>query len=194
MGSVLWEVSLVIARLVIGFTLIFAGWAKLRNGRVSFLNAVLGYDLIPEGIAVFLARYLPRIEIFTGILLVVGLLSWAAALVAFGLFAVFTGAITISLLRGKENVCGCLGKLTPVQWRLVYRNTFLMGLLLPVYAFNGGALAIDSWIHPSPIQSSPVSSNSVIVIASIWGLIVLAVLLLQGLIRLRIVQVVKPQY
>lgn len=50
-------------------------------------------------------------------------------------------------LRDKPVDCGCFGQSTKVsraRWTLVYRNIILMGLLLPVYAFDGGNLSVDA--------------------------------------------------
>ena len=180
-------VGVLTGRFLSAGTLLIAGIAKVRSGQNSFLSAILGFDLVPEGFAKLLSRWLPWLEILTGSFLLVGFMSQEAALVAFGLYLVFSLVIAISLVRGRDNDCGCFGKLTPVQWRLVYRNVFLMGLLLPVYAYHGGALAIDGLADTGANQPIPLLSNDLRPLMLIWGIALMVVVLIQGLIRLNIV-------
>jgi putative oxidoreductase len=138
--------SILLCRILTGATLLLAGISKIRIGHNRFLQAIMGYDLIPKNVASIMARFLPWLELITGSMLLVGLYVQVATLIAFGLFLLFCGVVTISLLRGKNNDCGCFRTITPVQWRLVFRNVFLMGLLIPVFAFKGGIITIDNWL------------------------------------------------
>lgn len=187
MLSTIGSIGVLTGRFLSAGTLLVAGIAKVRNGHRSFLSAILGFDLVPAGFAKLLSRWLPWLEILTGGFLLVGFMSREAALVAFGLYLVFSLVIGISLVRGRDNDCGCFGKLTPVQWRLVYRNVFLMGLLLPVYAFRGGALTIDGLADEGVNESITLFSNDLRSLVLIWGIALLGVVLIQGLIRLNVV-------
>lgn len=93
-----------------------------------------------------MANVFPWLEVLAGGLLLVGLWTHIAVLLGLGLLPMFSGAVAASLWRGKRQECGCFSSLTPVQWRLVYRNLGLMGFLLPVCAFRGGSWAMDSWL------------------------------------------------
>jgi uncharacterized membrane protein YphA (DoxX/SURF4 family) len=140
-----------LARTALGAVLLFAAVLKLRNGQGRFLRAILGYELVPGWATDILARWLPWVELTTGAMLVVGLLSPLAAVMAFGLLLTFTLAIVHALLAGMNNDCGCTGAPTPVQWRLVARNLGLMALAILVYAANGGALSLDGMVSgPTP--------------------------------------------
>ncbi len=186
--SILLFSSLLFCRILTGATLLIAGIAKIRNGESRFLQTIIGFNLVPKLMAVILARYLPWVEVLTGTMLLIGFLSQTAALIAYGLFLLFTGAITASLLRGKDNDCGCLGKFSPVQWRLVFRNLFLMGLLLPIYVFGGGTLAIDSPFKTRLFQAdtSAFIANIGIVLTIV---ITIAIVILQMLIRQKVTHV-----
>ncbi|OIN96139.1 MAG: hypothetical protein AUJ21_02190 [Anaerolineae bacterium CG1_02_58_13] len=186
-------IGITFERVITGAVLLVAGIAKLRIGRNRFLEAILGYDLIPESVAVILARCLPWLEVLSGFLLIVGLLSREAALLAFGLFLVFTMAITISLARGKDNNCGCFENTVSVQWRLVYRDVLLMGLLLPVYAFRGGAITIDELVISSRRSIALPYSNGIILLLFTWGIVLIAIFVIRGLIRKRIIRVGNSQ-
>jgi len=126
-----------LARLFVGGVLLVAGLAKLKMPSNWFLQAVFGYDLVPKRVAVVLAYGLPWVEVMLGGLLLVGLWSRLVALISIGLLLIFSGGMTFNLLRGKRNECGCLQTLTPVQWKLIYRNLLLIALLLSVYTIYG---------------------------------------------------------
>lgn len=176
------DAGVLFARTLVGGVFLLAGLAKLKARPSQFLNAILGYDLLPKPMAIVLARGLPWLEVIAGGALVVGLWSRFTALLATGLLLVFSSAVAISLLRGKDQACGCFHSLTPVQWQLVYRNVGLMGLLLPVYAFSGGRWAVDNWLT---VQSdSPLSfSTGLGALIVVWLVILSAVLLLRRLTR-----------
>lgn len=130
-------VSVFLARLLVGAVLLVAGLAKLRMPTQKFLQAVLGYDLVPRPVAPILAYGLPWVEIVLGGLLLVGLWSHLVSLASIALLLIFSSGITLNLLRGKRNECGCFQSLTPVQWKLIFRNLLLVVLLLSVYALHG---------------------------------------------------------
>jgi uncharacterized membrane protein YphA (DoxX/SURF4 family) len=162
-------------RLIMGAFILYVGVIKIRHGPNRLLESILGYDLVPRGVAAVLARWLPWVEVLSGLMLIFGFMSQLAALLVFGLFLIYTAAITLSLIRGKNNDCGCFASLTPVQWRLVYRNIILMALLLPVYVFDGGVIKIDEWlIHPDVRFFSNGATGLIIV----WGTVLIGALAL----------------
>lgn len=176
-----------LGRIVIGTTLLVAGMGKVQNGQSKFLQSILGYDLVPQAVAAFMANWLPWLELMVGAMLLAGLFSQVASITAFGLFLIFTGAITLSLLRGMDNDCGCFRHVTPVQWRLVFRDVLLMGLLLPVFGFKGGILTIEKWL---PIQTGMSTKTSTLVmniLVSIWGFVFIAEVLLHRFMQKRTV-------
>lgn len=177
----------IFGRIVIGTTLLVAGLGKVRNGQSKFLQSILGYDLVPKGVAAFMAHWLPYFEVLTGAMLLVGLFSQVASILAFSLFFLFTGAITLSLLRGMDNDCGCFRHVTPVQWRLVYRDVSLMGLLLPVFAFNGGIVTVDNWLSIQTSLSNQASTQGMIILVSIWVVVFLGELLIHRFMQKRTV-------
>lgn len=176
------DAGILLGRALVGGVFLLAGLAKLKAPSSRFLNALLGYDLLAKPVATILARGLPWLEIVTGSLLIVGLWTRIVALLGTGLLLVFSSAVAISLLRGRDQTCGCFHSLTPVQWQLVYRNVGLMGLLLPVYAFSGGRWAVDSWMTMQ--SSSPLwFSTGLGALIVVWLVILSATLLLQWLTR-----------
>ena len=145
-ASPLAEVLLLLARLLVGAVFFLAGHAKVRPQSSKFVEAVLGYGLLPRSIATAFARCLPPIEMVLGAFLAIGLWSRCAAVVGFSLLMLFSSAMIISILRGNKPSCGCFGSLTQVQWRLVYRNLSMMGILLPIYYMDGGSYTVQKWL------------------------------------------------
>lgn len=176
------DVGVSLSRLLVGSVFLIAGFAKLKVPASRFVSAVLGYELLPKPIAVVWARILPWIEVVAGGLLVVGLWSRFVVVVSLALFLMFSFAMAISLLQGRDQACGCFQAVTPVQWRLVYRNLGLMGLLLPVYALSGGGWAVDRWLTLQTSNRFHLSTG-LVMLAIIWLLTLSATLLLQWLIR-----------
>ena len=171
------EAGIFLARLLVGGVLLLAGLAKLKSPASQFLKAILGYDMLPQWSAMVVARVLPWLEVVTGGLLVIGLWSRVAATFGAGLLLVFSSAIVISLLRGKDQDCGCFRSVTPVQWWLIYRNLTLMGALLPVYALSGGAWAVDGWLTP-PASNPFQLSTGLAFLITVWILALGATLLM----------------
>jgi uncharacterized membrane protein YphA (DoxX/SURF4 family) len=184
------EVGVFTARLLTGGILLIAGIAKLRTPSGQFLTAIMGYDLLPKPIASVTARGLPWLEVAAAVLLISGLWSRLAVLLGFGLLLVFSSAVAISLLRGKNQNCGCFDSLTPVQWRLVYRNLILMALLLPVYAFSGSAWSSDNQLSLQ-LARNDFFPAELAALSTAWLTTLIAALLLQRLTRQRSTEAFK---
>lgn len=176
------DTVILISRVLVGGVFLIAGFAKLKSPSSQFLNAILGYALLPKPMAIVLARGLPWLEVVAGGLLITGLWIHFATALSVGLLLVFSSAVAISLLRGKDHACGCFHSLTPVQWRLVYRNIGLMGLLLPVYATSGGAWGVDTLLTVKTSIYFQLSTG-LIALAAVWLITLSAGLLLQWLTR-----------
>jgi uncharacterized membrane protein YphA (DoxX/SURF4 family) len=70
-----------LSRLLVGSVFLIAALAKLNAPSSQFLNAILGYALLPKPMAIVLARGLPWLEVAAGGLLITGLwIHFATAL------------------------------------------------------------------------------------------------------------------
>lgn len=96
------------ARLVVGGVWIVAGLLKLPD-LPSSVRAVRAYQLLPEAIVPAVGYALPIVEVAVGILLVVGLLVRASAVVSAVLFLAFIVGISSAWARGLQIDCGCFG-------------------------------------------------------------------------------------
>jgi uncharacterized membrane protein YphA (DoxX/SURF4 family) len=97
-----------VARLILGGTLIVAGYLKFDELDKSQM-AVRAYELLPISLANFLGVVLPFFELAVGILLVIGAgVRISAALSALLMFAFMIG-ISQAWARGLSIDCGCFG-------------------------------------------------------------------------------------
>ena len=138
-----------LARVFVGAILIVAATAKLKAGRADFFRRVYAYDLLPQRAAWTLSRVLPSVELTVGVLVVLGLFAAVASTASALLLLTFTGAVSLSLLRGRNQPCGCGGDQRPVSWSLVGRNAFLVLISLALMRTGPGVVTVDGALSAS---------------------------------------------
>jgi uncharacterized membrane protein YphA (DoxX/SURF4 family) len=145
------DIAVLVVRLVVGGLLLGAGLAKLLAGHSVVLRAIEGYDVLPKPAADLWARVLPVIEVGLGAILLAGMWSRTAAVLAALLLVSMTAAAAAVLVRGRKADCGCLGSASSgqVSWTIVARNLVLIVVLAGVVFEGGGLLSLDSlpWIR-----------------------------------------------
>ena len=97
-----------VARLILGGTLIVAGYLKFDELDKSQM-AVRAYELLPIPLANFMGIFLPFFELAIGILLVLGASTRIAALLSGLLMFAFIMGISQAWARGLSIDCGCFG-------------------------------------------------------------------------------------
>lgn len=123
-------VFLIAAQLAVAGIFIGACLSKIGAPEL-FALAVYRYRILPYAFINFVAIILPWIELTTGIgiLLPRPKIRSTAALIIFGMLAVFTIAISMNLLRGIDVSCGCFSTRADAAgssaWNLV-RNAVLL--------------------------------------------------------------------
>ena len=141
-------VFVLIARLVLAAVFAVAGATKLAD-RAGTRKAVVAFGA-PERIAGALAIALPLAELTVAGLLLPAPTALVGTLGALALLALFSGAIAVSLARGKSPDCHCFGQLhsAPANWKTLARNGVL--LVIAVVAFAGSVvqepLSAVGWI------------------------------------------------
>ncbi|WP_119681411.1 MauE/DoxX family redox-associated membrane protein [Indioceanicola profundi] len=109
-----------------------AGAQKLRQ-REEFVGIVRNFRILPPRVAEPAARLLPFAELALAAALLVPTLLQVTGGVAFLLLAIFSLAVAVNLVRGRQNIdCGCFrtGAGQHLSWWMVARNLGLMGLAL----------------------------------------------------------------
>lgn len=164
-------------RFFLGFIFIAAGVAKLTQVD-EFKRAIINYRLVPRRFSRPIALWLPRLELFAGFFLAFGIAIVPVACAVAGLLLVFSGAVGINLLRGREMSCNCFGVSTPekMTWLTVARNLALMGLAASIIVAPPAALSV--WAGPGTTSTS-VGAGSVIAMLVVSG----SVVLILGLIK-----------
>jgi uncharacterized membrane protein YphA (DoxX/SURF4 family) len=137
-------VAAIACRFFVGAVFLLAGLSKLPRGR-DFVAVIRAYEVLPASWASPVSWVVPRVEILVGSLLLVGLWIRPVSLAACGSLVVFTIAVAINLLRGKELDCGCFAVGTPrrITWSLVGRNATLIAATALAAASAPTALALD---------------------------------------------------
>lgn len=131
----------VVARLALGGVLLAAGLLKVGDLTGS-TQSVLAYEIFDYELSRLIGTFLPIIEIAVGLLLVVGLLTRAAAVVGGALMVVFIAGIISAWARGLAIDCGCFGTGGPVDPEdTAYLSEILRDL---------GLLAAAAWLVARP--------------------------------------------
>lgn len=129
------------ARLVLGGVLLVAGWLKITDLTGS-VQSVLAYELFSYPVARLIGTMLPVVEIAVGVLLLLGLLTRAAAVAGGLLMVVFVAGIVSAWSRGLAIDCGCFGTGGPVD----PEDT----AYLPEIVRDLGLLALAAWLVVRP--------------------------------------------
>lgn len=176
-------------RLLVGSMFLLAGLLKYKAGLHWFWQQILDYQLIKGKPARLLARSLPGLEILCGSMLLIGLFTPFVVVISFMLLGGFIAAVSSTLWRGRAVGCGCFGRRThsstqQAQWTITYRNLGLMGLLLLLYRFGPGYVALDAWLWPVSIPNTQLLFWLVL----LWGLLVVSIVWLKRTMQKRPVQ------
>ncbi|MCB0280974.1 MAG: DoxX family membrane protein [Calditrichae bacterium] len=107
---------------------IYAAHSKIINA-AQFSAAIRAYDILPPSLSALPAIFMPWIELFAAIFLMIGLYTRSAAGILFSLMLVFTIMVAVALFRGLEIDCGCgasLAGIEKVSWLKVFENLFII--------------------------------------------------------------------
>jgi Methylamine utilisation protein MauE len=149
------EVVIIAVRYLVGWLLVVASIPKLSTLN-DFQQAVANYEILsPRQLPAF-ARGLPVLELVTGVALLVGLNLRLAGAIAATMFAGFSVAVVVNLLRGRRIDCGCSGggggaTSREISWSLVGVNLLLICGTALIVAYPPDTLALmASWPGPAP--------------------------------------------
>src|SRR5439155_22096223 len=94
--------------LIVGGIFIYAGVMKILDP-VGFANDIDNYKILPWPLTVRLAFYLPCLEIFCGLAVILGLLFRGGLFILTMLISIFILLCFISKSRGFDMSCGSFG-------------------------------------------------------------------------------------
>jgi uncharacterized membrane protein YphA (DoxX/SURF4 family) len=102
------------ARLLLGGIFIASAIGKLQHPAL-FVDTVVDYGMLPEGLSRFYGTVLPWAEVAVGLSLVLGLLSVLSAVVSMALTVSFATAAIYSFSHPAPTMCGCFGDLVTLS-------------------------------------------------------------------------------
>lgn len=142
-------------RWLIGLVFLLSSITKLRDPK-GFTMAVYNFRVLPVPLADLYAALIPYVEMITGALLLLGLLTQIAAAVAFLTLLSFTLAIGWNLTRGQHPDCHCFGNLfsEELSSMLVIRNVALMALVSLAVFTPSVFLALDATLGLTPATAA----------------------------------------
>ncbi|MFZ1221576.1 MAG: MauE/DoxX family redox-associated membrane protein [Chthoniobacterales bacterium] len=121
-----------IIAILIGALFVYAGAVKIIDP-AAFARDIDNYKILPWQPSVWLAFYLPWLEVLAGLALITRILFRGAVLIVTGLMIVFVVASIVAKARGLDVSCGCFGHASQYlnfTWHLVLDFLLLGGLLL----------------------------------------------------------------
>ncbi|HLZ69565.1 MAG TPA: MauE/DoxX family redox-associated membrane protein [Dehalococcoidia bacterium] len=120
--------ALLLARILLAVVFAAAAVAKLAD-QAGARQALRGLGAPQRGLVPD-AWLLPIFELAVAVLLVPVATAWVAGIVAFVLLLLFSGAVVLSLARGRRPVCHCFGQIAaaPLGRATVVRNLLLLGV------------------------------------------------------------------
>ena len=135
-----------IVSLLVGAVFVFAGVSKIVDFQplqfldpMAFARDIDNYKILPWRICVWLAFYLPWLEIICGLALIFRRLYFGALTLVLALMVVFIGASVAAKARGIDIKCGCFGHVSDqlsFAWHLVLDFAILAGVVA-LWRWNG---------------------------------------------------------
>ena len=132
-------------RIGLGIFFLYAAVVKISNIQ-SFAQAIRSYELIPAQLSLISAIFLPWIELYSGLFILIGLYTKSSGIVALSLMTVFTIAVITALMRGLNIDCGCgasIAGLEKVSWLKLLENVFLIYLLFVMIRSKEFIFSVD---------------------------------------------------
>jgi len=118
--------------ILIGALFVYAGIVKVIEP-VPFARDIDNYKMLPWSVGVWLALYLPWLEILCGLALITRILFRGSVFIVTALMSLFIVVSIVAKARGLDVSCGCFGhasKYFNFSWHLVLDFALLFGLVM----------------------------------------------------------------
>lgn len=135
-----------VLQLTIGAICLLAAAEKLGQPK-EFVSGLEAYRLVPLESVTTVATLIIVAELTAGMSLLVDIAPLAGAFGATLLFAVFTAALTVNLIRGNRVSCNCFGpsRTELISKLTVFRTALLLVAALSVFAFRLTPMPSMGW-------------------------------------------------
>jgi uncharacterized membrane protein YphA (DoxX/SURF4 family) len=134
-----------ILRIYIGAIFITASMYKI-NYPGEFAETIASYQIVPFWGVHLMALIMPWTELICGLMLVLGLRTRAATVLAGSMLVVFCVAIVVTLARGIPIGCGCFTSVEdPLTWMTLFRDLLWLAMTVQIFWFPS-ALQLEDWL------------------------------------------------
>jgi uncharacterized membrane protein YphA (DoxX/SURF4 family) len=127
---------------------LLACWHKILDPG-AFAIDIATYDILPTELVNLMALVMPWVEAATGVMLILGFRTRAAALLVAAMMAVFVAAVSVALSNGLQMSCGCFASQAmvddPISGWTVARDVGWLLLAVYVLVFDRRPLGVDRW-------------------------------------------------
>ncbi len=135
----------IIARIILSLVFIISGLEKIA-APAEFAIAIENYHIVPSVFTNTIAIFLPWIEFFCGLLILLGIWKRGSTVIIAALSIIFMVAMISVLLRGLEIDCGCFGAGVKVDYYRVAEDIVLLLLALFLIKFPSEKFTLDRWL------------------------------------------------
>lgn len=138
------------ARIYLGIVFLLACYHKIMHPE-SFALDVASYQFLPLYLINIFALIVPMVELFTGVLIIIGFKARANALLIAGMMISFIIALSWALYQGLDMSCGCFASSTleesdPISYMTLLRDGFWLALALFVFLADKTPLGLDYFL------------------------------------------------
>lgn len=131
-------------RMSLGGIFAFSAFTKFAAPQ-ALADAITGFKIIPESIALEVAVILIWHELVCGTFMFLGLWTRATTIVLSVLLILFEAGIASVIVRDMELYCGCFGQFSEMQigWDTLARNLILLVFCLSLLYFGSWKYSLD---------------------------------------------------
>ncbi len=135
---------LFLMRLTLGAVFSFSAWNKIMAPQ-ALADAIVGFEIIPESIALEAAIMLIWLELICGTFMILGLWARATVIVITGMLTLFEVGLITVVARGIEVNCGCFGQFSEMQvgWSTIIRNMVQLGFCALLLYYGSWKYSLD---------------------------------------------------
>lgn len=125
-------------RWILGLIFIYASIHKITDP-IAFSEVIYNYRIMPDMLVNFFAIWLPWLELFVGLSLIIGIFIKGGSLIISILSIAFTIVVGTALFRGLDISCGCFYAYDTekiIEWTYMAQDLCLLIMGLQVLFFD----------------------------------------------------------